>query len=214
MDISRLTRHFGSPQRVRIIDAIKRRDALSIRELAAHMNLSYMGAKQHCVALEKEGFLATWRRPREGAVGRPELAYRLTRKADLFFPESSNAFSLSLLRGTAALYGALAPEKILLRHFEEVKQRYRERLRGGSLDQRIAWMAKLRDADGYMATLDSSNPLVVIEKHSPLADVAAAYACVAKFEQELYSEVVGASCRRVERDDHFGRHCEFRFDRA
>ena len=71
-------RDIARPQVVAIFDAIKRSEGLSVAEIARELKMSYMGIKQHCLDLEKKGYLDTWRRPKE--VGRPELAYRLTLK--------------------------------------------------------------------------------------------------------------------------------------
>ena len=69
----------GRSQRMRIIDALKKTQGLSVNELGRRLNLSYMGIKQHCDELERSGYVDTWRRPKP--VGRPEMVYRLTEKA-------------------------------------------------------------------------------------------------------------------------------------
>ncbi len=208
-NVSNLARHFGSKQRIRILDLIKRFDSCSVRELAAELELSYMGAKQHCQALQKEGYLVTWRRPREGVVGRPEVAYRLTSKSEAFYPSAANSLTTSLLSAAAELYGPLAPEKLLLRYYEQLKADYSSRIQTRELTERISVLAKLRDADGYMARVDSDNPYIVVEKHTPVADVLTEYPCLARFEQELYSDLTGVECRRIHEDTKTGYHCEF-----
>jgi len=45
--------------------------------------MSYMGVKQHCVELEEEGYLDTWRRSK--GIGRPEMIYRLTARSHELF---------------------------------------------------------------------------------------------------------------------------------
>ncbi len=209
MNASTLTRHFGNKQRIRILDLIKHNDACSVRELAEDLQLSYMGTKQHCQTLEKEGFLTTWRRPRQGVVGRPELAYRLTSKAESFFPAAVNPLALEILSAAAGLYGQLAPEKLLLCYYEQLKHRYQARVRGTDLKERIEWVRKLRDADGYMARIDDTAPFTVVEKHSPVADLLAVYPCVARFEEELYSDLTGTACRRLQDESKTSYHCEF-----
>ena len=53
-----------------IILLLKRSTGMSVNELTAILNMSYMGVKQHCVTLEKNGYLDTRRRPKP--TGRPE----------------------------------------------------------------------------------------------------------------------------------------------
>lgn len=191
-----LVRNFSRSRRVGILDLIKRREAMSVREIAAGLGLSYMGAKQHCSALEKAGYLATWRRPREGTVGRPEVAYRLTPKADDLFPSASNPLTVGLLKSAAALYGPLAPEKILYHYYEGIMETLRRRVRGQDAFARARWLARLRDADGYMAEVEGESPLRVVERHCPLADVIEHYPCIARFDEELYTKIVGVRMTR------------------
>ena len=70
----KLIREIGRSQRLDILTALKRRGGMSVKELAAHFQMSYMGIKDHCLSLEKEGYLDTWRRAKP--VGRPEMLYR------------------------------------------------------------------------------------------------------------------------------------------
>src|SRR2546430_16990917 len=78
----------GRSQRLRIIHMLKKTQGLAIGELASRLGLSYMGVKQHCEELERQGFLDTRRRPKP--IGRPEIVYRLTAKASPFFQAPAN----------------------------------------------------------------------------------------------------------------------------
>src|SRR5690242_810890 len=51
----------GRSQRLRIIHLLKKTQGLAIGELAGRLDLSYMGVKQHCEELERQGFLDTRR---------------------------------------------------------------------------------------------------------------------------------------------------------
>ena len=61
----RTLRDLAKPQIVAIFDALKRSDGLAVGDLAAALDMSYMGVKQYCVELEKRGYLDTWRRAKE-----------------------------------------------------------------------------------------------------------------------------------------------------
>jgi len=60
------------------------------------MNMSYMGIKQHCITLHRDGYLDTWRRPQK--MGRPEMVYRLTRRSHDLFQADSHQLTLDLLK--------------------------------------------------------------------------------------------------------------------
>ena len=117
-----LLSEIGRTQRLEILNTLKRTKGLSVNELVAKMKMSYMGIKQHCLTLERDGYLDTWRRPQK--MGRPEMVYRLTRRTHDLFPCDSNDFTLELLKSIKEIYGPNGPEKML---FNVFAKRSRER---------------------------------------------------------------------------------------
>ena len=195
----KLIAEIGKSQRLAIINRLKRTRGLSVSEIAAQLDMSYMGIKQHCVELHKGGYLDTWRRPKP--VGRPELVYRLTNRVHELFPVASNAMTIDLLQAAAKLYGPAAAEKLLFTMFQRKGERYLAKLKGTTLGERAQSLAKLRDVEGCMADLESSrNGTVwrIIENHSPILDVLRAFPIVARLETELFQRVLQA---RVEREE-------------
>src|SRR6516165_7840825 len=113
----RLLAEIGRTQRLEIVNALKRSRGLSVNELVDRMRMSYMGIKQHCLTLQRDGYLDTWRRPQK--MGRPEMVYRLTRRSNDLFAADSHQFTLDLLKSAQEIYGANAPEKLLYNVFEQ-----------------------------------------------------------------------------------------------
>jgi predicted ArsR family transcriptional regulator len=74
-----------------------------VNELVDRMRMSYMGIKQHCLTLQRDGYLDTWRRPQK--MGRPEMVYRLTRRTQDLFQADSNRFTLELLDSVQGFMG-------------------------------------------------------------------------------------------------------------
>src|ERR1043165_8627394 len=107
----RLLAEIGRTQRLEIVNALKRSRGLSVNEFVDRMRVSYMGIKQHCLTLQGDGYLDTWRRPQK--MGRPEMVYRLTRRAHDLFQADSNDFTLELLKSIKEVYGPNGPEKML-----------------------------------------------------------------------------------------------------
>src|ERR1700750_1109245 len=105
----KLLAEIGRTQRLEIVNALKRSRGLSINELVERMRMSYMGIKQHCLTLQGDGYLDTCRRPRK--MGRPEMVYRLTRRAHDLFQADSNRFTLKLLDSVQQIYEPNAAEK-------------------------------------------------------------------------------------------------------
>src|SRR3981189_3874330 len=100
----RLRAEIGRTKRLEILNTLKRTKGMSVNELVSKMKMSYMGIKQHCLTLERDGYLDTWRRPQK--MGRPEMGYRLTRRSHDLYPADSNEFTLELLRSIRDIYGA------------------------------------------------------------------------------------------------------------
>src|SRR5262245_29381210 len=115
--MQRLISQIGRSQRLSIVNLLKRSQGLTVRDMAHRLSMSYMGVKQHCLNLERDGYLGTFRRHR--GVGRPELIYHLTAKAQDLFPQADNVLSISLLEQARKLYGGSAAERILFLHFQE-----------------------------------------------------------------------------------------------
>jgi predicted ArsR family transcriptional regulator len=192
--MQRLLSQIGRSQRLAVVNHLKRSaEGLTVAELAGRLGMSYMGVKQHCVELERGGYLDTFRRHR--GVGRPELIYRLTAKAQDLFPRADNGLSLSLLEQARKLYGAGAPEKILYLHFQQKAADYAGKIKGESLPERLASFARLRDREGCMAECQE-NPLRLIERHHPMMDLFDVHPAAADMERDVIQRVLGAPVRR------------------
>lgn len=200
----KLIREIGRSQRLDILTVLKRQGGMSVKELAAHFRMSYMGIKDHCLALEKDGYLDTWRRPKP--VGRPEMLYRLTTRARDLFPGANNPLIAEVLEAVQSAYGPAAPTKILFGIFAQRTEAYRTKIRFSGLVERAESLAGLRDAEGYMvelqgeepATADGAPTLRIVEHHSPIEDLLRRYPILARLEREMFERVLGCPVRREE----------------
>src|SRR5919198_3040376 len=139
----RLISEIGRTQRLDIINSLKRTKGMSVNELVEKMGMSYMGIKQHCITLHRDGYLDTWRRPQK--MGRPEMVYRLTRRTHDLFVTDSNKLTLDLLKSVQEVYGANAPEKLLYNVFAKKTAALKAKVKGETVADRAKWLAKLRD---------------------------------------------------------------------
>ena len=155
-----------------------------------------MGAKQHCAELEKQGVVDTWRRPKP--VGRPELVYRLTPKAAVFFPAETNVSTIDILNAARQLFGATASDKLLLALFRKKAETYAQNLRGDTREARVESLARLRDAEGHLSEVVKVPDLMIQEYHSPILDLVDAFPLVRRLEKEMFETLLGASVERHE----------------
>lgn len=207
----RLLAEIGRTQRLEIINSLKRTRGMSVNELVEKMGMSYMGIKQHCLTLQRDGYLDTWRRPQK--MGRPEMVYRLTRRSHDLFATDSNNFTLELLNSVRDIYGANAPEKLLYNIFERRTAELKAKVKGDTVGERAKWLAKQRDNEGYMAQFlpaEKEGPQI-LECHSPVFNLLEKYPIIARLEQDLFEAVLGTKVRREETRNSGLYECAFYF---
>jgi predicted ArsR family transcriptional regulator len=195
----RLLAEIGRTQRLEILNSLKRTKGMSVNELVTKMKMSYMGIKQHCLTLERDGYLDTLRRPQR--MGRPEMVYRLTRRTHDLFPADSNQFTLELLMSIQEIFGPNAPEKVLYNAFERKSASLKAKVKGETVVERAKWLAKVRDIEGHMAQLISDEKdggLQILECHSPIMNLLDRYPIIGRLEQDMFEAVLGTRVRREE----------------
>jgi predicted ArsR family transcriptional regulator len=194
----KLLSEIGRTQRLEILNSLKRTRGMSVNELVQKMKMSYMGIKQHCLTLQRDGYLDTWRRPQK--MGRPEMVYRLTRRSHDLYPADSNQLTLDLLQSAHEIYGPNAPEKLLYNLFERRTAALKAKVKGDSVTERAKWLAKQRDLEGHMAQFlngEKDGPQI-LECHSPIMNVLERYPIIARLEQDMFEAILGTKVRRDE----------------
>ena len=208
----RLLSEIGRTQRLEILNSLKRTKGMSVNELVDKMKMSYMGIKQHCVTLQRDGYLDTWRRPQK--MGRPEMVYRLTRRSHDLFTVDSNQFTLELLTSIQQIHGTNAPEKLLYNLFERRTVFLKSKVKGASVADRAKWMARTRDSEGHMAQFvagGKDESAHILECHSPIMNLLDCYPIIGRLEEELFQAVIGTKVRREESRSSGLYECAFYF---
>ena len=192
----KLLAEIGRTQRLEILNSLKRTKGMSVNQLVDKMKMSYMGIKQHCLTLQRDGYLDTWRRPQK--MGRPEMVYRLTRRSHDLFQADSNQLTLDLLKAAEDIYGPNAPEKLLYNVFKKKTAALKIKAKGESVAERAKWLAHFRDGEGYMAELvnDKDAQPHILECHSPIMNLVEHYPIIGRFEQDMFETVLGTRVRR------------------
>jgi len=194
---SKLLRKLAKSQKYQILAEIKRSQGLSVSQLCERINLSYMGVKQHCVSLERDGYLDTWRRPK--GMGRPEKAYRLTPQAQEFFPSEHTNFTGEILKSLEEVYGPAAPEKILYQIYQNQTVKMQSKVTGETLEERARSLVLFRDQEGYMSEY-YFNPDIqrhqIIEYNSPVLIIADRFKILIQLENTLIETVLGTRVLR------------------
>jgi predicted ArsR family transcriptional regulator len=208
-----LISEIGRTQRLEILNTLKRTKGMSVNELVQKMGMSYMGIKQHCLTLERDGYLDTWRRPQK--MGRPEMVYRLTKRTHDLFPCDSNDFTLEVLKSVGEIYGPNAPEKLLFNVFERKTGKLKEKAKGETITERAKWLVQQREKEGFMSEYVESEKEGgphILECHSPIMNLLDKFSIIGRLEQDLVSGVLGTKVRREESRVSGLYECAFYFD--
>lgn len=208
----RLLAEIGRTQRLEILNTLKRTRGLSVNQLVIKMKMSYMGIKQHCLTLERDGYLDTWRRPQK--MGRPEMVYRLTQRTHDLYQTDSNQCTLELLKSAHEIYGSNAPEKLLYNMYEKKAAAFKARAKGDNVADRARWLARARDNEGYMSqfiTEEKEGGPQILECHSPILNLLDGYPILGRLEQNLFETVLGMKVRREESRSSGNYECAFYF---
>lgn len=191
----RIVQEIGRSQRLAILELLKRSaEGLPVTALASSLSMSYMGIKSHCLGLHQQGYLETWRQP--GKRGRPLMFYRLTMKAYELFSEENNDLALSLLAESRQLFGATAPQKLLMLHFRTTTSKHRQDIKGATPSERAASFASLRDGEGRLSLFEKGPPWKIIESHNPLQTLLPTYPEINTLECQMISDLIGVPIKR------------------
>lgn len=195
-----------------ILKEIKRSQGLSVSELCRRIGLSYMGVKQHCVAMEKEGYLDTWRRPK--GMGRPEKAYRLTPYAQEFFPTEYSSFTCEILDSVQQVYGPNAADKILFNIYKNEGSKLASKVKGTTTEERARELAVLREEEGYMSEYyfdKETGQHQITDFNCPILVCVERYPIIRDLERQMIEKIMGIKTSRDEERVSGLYKCVFKF---
>jgi predicted ArsR family transcriptional regulator len=189
------------PQWRTVLEQLKRQGGLPVSELSRELGASYMAVKQHCEELKKLGYLNRSRVPRT-VVGRPEIFYSLSPKADALFPEAGVDFTLTLLEELKAMAGENMPDKLLFQHFQKQQEAWEPLInKCGSLAEKALKLSSLREKTGCHSKCHSAKDgsLRIEEFHNPLQRLFDRYPRAMAMELRMIEQLLGARVERSER---------------
>lgn len=188
------------PQWLAALTELKVSGGLAVSDLSRQLDSSYMTVKQHCEDLTKLGYLKRSRVPRTG-IGRPEIFYRLSEKADAMFPGIPEGFTLDVLDQIQRAFGETAPDRLLFQHFQERGEEWKAKLsKGTTLLYKAQLFAKIRSQEGlFLRCLHDPETGVITlrEFHHPLARVFAKHPRIIEMERRAIEVALGVRVSRT-----------------
>ncbi len=187
------------PQWLGTLTELKTSGGLAVSELSRRLGSSYMTVKQHCEDLTKRGYLKRSRVPRT-EIGRPEIFYRLSEKADALFPSIPAGFTLEMLDQIKLLFGENAPERLLFQYFQTQGEGWKVRVgKGTTLLSKAQLFSKLREKEGVFIRClhdPGAGKIILREYHHPLHRIFEAYPRAIALEQRAVEDALGARVTR------------------
>lgn len=182
-----------------LLNYLVKQGQASAQELAEHFNISPQAIRRHLKDLEEEGLIEHQVVP--AGMGRPNHVYQLTRQGRDRLPDRYDEFALNLLDTLSEIVGKDQVQVILQKQWERKALEYRTRVGSGSLQERVANLVELRQAEGFMAEwhpveLDSAagtmNPAIG-ETHNQANDqfIITEYNCAISQIAESFPSVCG-----------------------
>ncbi|HTO58626.1 MAG TPA: metalloregulator ArsR/SmtB family transcription factor, partial [Pseudomonadales bacterium] len=176
----------------RLLMLLKTRGAQTTRALAAALGISVPGVQQHLSRLEADGLIRSSQSA--GAVGRPALVWSLTERAAKRFPDTHAELTVTLIESIRRSLGDGALESVIAEREASARERYRTHIGDAkTLKTRLARLAELRNAEGYMAEIEKlpRGAWLFSENHCPICAAAQSCQGFCRHELDLFREVLG-----------------------
>lgn len=181
-----------------VLYALRRRGEAHVDDIAVDLDITITGARAHLTGLVEQGLVSALQEPAIGR-GRPRFRYRATSASDRLFPTAYGELTNELL---SYLDDPEIEERLFDRRRDQRIERALDRMVGQSLDERVATLASILDADGYMATWERNDDgsYVVAEQNCAIASVAVEHPTACRSEIDFIRAVMPDTT--VERTSH------------
>lgn len=196
----------------RILHLLKMRGTQPTRVIARHTKISTVAARKHLSALHDQG-LVTFT-DESGTVGRPVRHWTLAGAARAQFPDAHDALTLEMISAVRETFGEDGLERMIRTRENHIRQLYANELASTSgLAGRLQTLLRLRNAEGYMAELETTpDGWLLIENHCPICAAARQCQGFCRSELEIFQEIL-KPLATIERTDHImtgARRCAYR----
>jgi predicted ArsR family transcriptional regulator len=197
---------------------LKSRGAQSIKILAAALELTTMGVRQHLSQLEAQGYVQQAQRNRQ-TRGRPVTLWKLSRQGHELFADRHAQLAVTLLQETSKTFGDGALNSLIQSDSQSTLARYRALLPAAAsdLEKTLEGLCEQRTIEGFMAELRfTPSGWLLIENHCPLYAAASQCRALCDTELALFRALLEPHAQ-VQRADHVlagARRCAYKITPA
>ena len=197
----------------RLLHALKATGPQTAATLAARLAVTVVTVRQHLDKLMAADLVM--HEDRREAVGRPKRYWRLSDTGHRRFPENHAGLTLELIGAVSAVFGDAGLDRLIDHREAQTLASYRTQLASaGGLSKKVAILARLRDAEGYMAEMSEApdGSFLLIENHCPICVAATHCQNLCRSELAVFAAVLGPAAE-ITRIDHIvagARRCAYR----
>ena len=196
----------------RILMTLKMKGELTSAQVGTELGITGEAARQQLLRLAEDGLVRDERRA--AGRGRPAVYWHLTGKGQARFPDTHAALTVDILRSISEVLGEDAVDRIIGARETTTQALYRQAMADcDTLQQRVARLAELRTAEGYMARAEEGpgGEMILTENHCPICAAATFCQGFCRAEKAVFEVVLGEN-PPVERREHIvsgGRRCTY-----
>ena len=198
-----------------LLQALKRAGALTMRELAVNLGITYEAVRQQIAELVRAGWVTAGRMPAPGATGaRPgptSRHYRLSAAAEHLFPKHYDELSAELLQHLLERFGGAGLVGILGRMTDARVARWAPLVEGLPLAEKLKALCSLyEDQDAYMEVEWKEGAPALIERNCPFYSVAQQHPAICSVSVNTLERLLGFKVVREQRFQAGHGRCVFR----
>ena len=184
----------------KILYLLKTHGPQSAAALGEQLQMTSMGARQHLIALESDGWVGFSDEAR--GRGRPVRLWHLTEQAWQRFPDTHSELTLQLIDNIQQLFGEVGMERLIQQREQQQLGRYQAQLTQPALADRLATLKEQRTREGYMADMrqEEDGSWLLWESHCPICTAARACRGFCRSELEMFRQLLAPA--RVEREQY------------
>lgn len=194
---------------------------MTIRELAASLDITYEAVRQQIAELVRAGWVTTRRAPppaEAAAAGRPgpkpgpaSRRYRLSVAAEHLFPKHYDELSVELVQHVLERFGGTGVAAILSRMTDARVARWAPLLEGLAFEEKLKALSSLyEDKDAYMQVEWKAGAPALIERNCPFFSVAQKHPAICSVSVNTLERLLGFKVVREQRFQAGHGRCLFR----
>ncbi|HEX7759117.1 MAG TPA: metalloregulator ArsR/SmtB family transcription factor [Caulobacteraceae bacterium] len=196
-----------------ILHTLKTEGPQTTQALADRLGISRQATRQQVERLKSEGLILHV--AEKGHVGRPRFVWKLSTTGHGAFPDGHAEALVGLIAAVRSEFGDDGLSQLISHREADSLAAYQDALSPSrTLQERVARLADLRTAEGYMAawSAEPDGVFLLIESHCPICAAATACQGFCRSELSIFRQLLGPGVE-VERTEHLlggARRCAYR----